>query len=81
MSDNELDLELLAAAGDDSSDEEETKSIQEQSRSPSQDTARPVGRRSDATVRGVAQKAKRRGKGPASRNNRRRDESDEDGET
>lgn len=78
MSDNELDAELLALAGDDSSDEEDTKSVQRDSRSPSQDAGTSSGKRSAPAARGVAQKMKRGARG-AGRSNRR-DESEEEGE-
>lgn len=80
MSDNELDAELLALAGDDSSDEEDTKSIQSQSRSPSQELSRSGGKRASPAARGVAQKVRRGGRGTGARKASRRDESEEEGE-
>jgi len=75
MSDNELDAELLALAGDDSSDDD-SKSVQRHSRSPSPDQARGKGKRSSAPARGVAQRM-----GAGRRVSRRQsDESADEGE-
>lgn len=76
MSDNELDAELLALAGDDSSsDEEETKPTTRQSRSPSQVATQTVEKAHSPPRRGVAQKLKSRAAAKARQ--ARKDESEE----
>lgn len=54
------DAELLALAGDDSSDEEDTKSVQRRSRSISQDARHDTRKSASPVARGVAQKVRRR---------------------
>ncbi|GAB7351632.1 hypothetical protein MBLNU459_g2241t1 [Dothideomycetes sp. NU459] len=80
MSDNELDAELLALAGDDSSDEEETQQRESLSRSPSEQPAKSVEKTTSPAARGVAQKTKSRGGRGAVRKRRKDDSEEEEGE-
>lgn len=74
MSDNELDAELLALAGDDSSGDEDNQSLQRASRSPSQEA-----RKTTTASRGTARKAKRQAR-PSGARKSRMDDSEEEGE-
>lgn len=76
MSDNELDAELLALAGSDSSDEEGEAEVSVDNRSPTPEARQSVEKGADNGLRrGVAQKIKaKRG----SKARRRRDSDDED---
>ena len=77
MSDNELDAELLALAGDDSSsDEEEVKSSARESRSPSPKAKNSANKQKSPPRRGVAQKSRSRG----ARKSKRDDSEEEEGE-
>lgn len=79
MSDTELDAELLALAGDDSSDDERSDTRLRQSRSPSEGLAKSSEPSRSPPRRGTAQKAKSRISAQPSRR-RRKDESEEEGE-
>jgi len=79
MSDNELDAELLALAGDDSSsDEEETQDLHPKRESPSQ-AEQSVEDAHSPPRRGLATKSKARASKGSARKARRAD-SDEEGE-
>lgn len=82
MSDNELDAELLALAGDDSSsDEEDAKPLARQSRSPSQQATQSVEKPPQSPPRrGVAQKLKSRAAAKARKNRKAESEEEEDEE-
>ena len=76
MSDNELDAELLALAGDDSSsDEDEVKPSSRHSRTPSPKATKSVEKTKSPPRRGVAQKSRARGARKS-----RKDDSEEEGE-
>ncbi|KAL1311600.1 hypothetical protein AAFC00_001713 [Neodothiora populina] len=85
MSDNELDAELLALAGDDSSGDEDVEQPSSRARSPSHDNAGQgaKSRQKSPPARGTAQKVKRgaRGSGARQRNGRRGDDSDSQDES
>lgn len=77
MSDNELDAELLALAGSDSSDDEGEANVSEQidDRSPTPEAKPSVEKSADGPRRGVAQKVRaKRG----SKARRRQESEDED---
>ncbi|KAI5208240.1 hypothetical protein E4T39_01589 [Aureobasidium subglaciale] len=79
MSDNELDAELLALAGDDSSDDERTDNRAAQRSSPFEHAALSSEPDRSPPRRGLAQKPKSRSSAAASRR-RRKDDSEEEGE-
>lgn len=79
MSDNELDAELLALAGDDSSDDERTDNRAAQRSSPFEHAAQSSEPDRSPPRRGVAQKPKGRSSAAATRR-RRKDDSEEEGE-
>lgn len=76
MSDNELDAELLALAGSDSSDEEGEADVSVDNRSPTPEARQSLEKNADSGPRrGVAQKVRaKRG----SKARRRQDSDDED---
>lgn len=78
MSDNELDAELLALAGDDSSDDERPDNRQTQPSSPFEHTALSSEPDRSPPRRTLAQKSKSRPSAAARK--RRKDDSEEEGE-
>lgn len=75
MSDNELDAELLALAGSDSSDEEGEADVSVDNRSPTPEARQSVEKNADnGPRRGVAQKVRAKRGSKA----RRRQESDDE---
>ncbi|KAH0292932.1 hypothetical protein M436DRAFT_60324 [Aureobasidium namibiae CBS 147.97] len=80
MSDNELDAELLALAGDDSSDDERSDNRQAQPSSPFEHAALSSEPDRSPPRRSLAQKPKSRSSAASAPRRRRKDDSEEEGE-